>query len=310
MPPAKHAPTEHAAPPTAAGARLQRMRRRVRLGHLGVWGAVAAGPIALAVAVATPSTVVRAAPATTSTAVTPAVPASPAGYATVFLQAWLRSRSEAEDTAQARLAQSLAPGVELPDTSDAQPEPVSVVAVRTAQQADTAWSVTLAAQYADGQLRYYAVPVIADSDGASFTASAAPAVVAGPAPATTAPSPYTVTVPADGAVSSAAGEFLAAYLTGAGEVDRYLAPGVRLSPVVPAPYTSLEARQVSAIEEAATTEKVPADGTKVRVLAQMEARDHAGTWPLAYELTLKARSGRWEVTELHSGRTPSEGARR
>ncbi|MEU9662995.1 conjugal transfer protein [Streptomyces chartreusis] len=308
MPPAKQASTEHAAPPTAAGARLQRMRRRVRLGHLGVWGAVAAGPIALAVAVATPSTVVRAAPATTSAAVTPAVPASPAGYATVFLQAWLRSRSEAEDTAQARLAQSLAPGVELPDTSDAQPEPVSVVAVRTAQQTGTAWSVTLAAQFADGTVRYFAVPVAADRAGSAFTVTGAAGVVAAPGRAGTPKSPYGVSVP-EGDLTATAQEFLTAYLTGAGEVSRYLAPGVALSPVSPAPYRSLAVQQVSAAEEAAAAENVPVDGTKVRVLAQVEAQDTRGRWPLGYELTLTARSGRWEVTALKSGTGTAGGAR-
>ncbi|GGX56139.1 conjugal transfer protein [Streptomyces chartreusis] len=308
MSPAKQAVQEHAAPPTAAGARLQQMRRRVRLGHLCVWGAVAAGPIALAVAVATPSTVVRAAPATKPTTVSTGVPASPAGYATMFLQAWLRSHADGASTAQTRLAQSLAPDVELPDTSDAQPQPASVVAVRTAQQTDTAWSVTLAAQYDDGQLRYFAVPVTADRAGSTFTVTGAPSVVSGPGRAQAPQSPYRVTVP-DGEVTAAVGEFLIAYLTGAGEVSRYLAPGVTLAPVSPAPYTSVGAQQLSAVEDVAAAEKVPADGTKVRVLAQVEARDTRGRWPLGYELTLTARSGRWEVSSLESGASTAGGAR-
>ncbi|MEH0420735.1 hypothetical protein [Streptomyces sp. B21-083] len=77
---AKQAAEEHAASPTAAGARLQQIRRRVHLGSMGVWAAVAAGPIALAVAVATPATVVRAAPATKPTLVKTTVSAGPSGY--------------------------------------------------------------------------------------------------------------------------------------------------------------------------------------------------------------------------------------
>ncbi|MBW8707365.1 hypothetical protein MBT84_47790 [Streptomyces sp. MBT84] len=50
----------------------------------------------------------------------------------------------------------------------------------------------------------------------------------GPARAEAPKSAYGVTVP-DGGLSSAVGEFLAAYLTGAGEVDRYLAPGASLT---------------------------------------------------------------------------------
>ncbi|WP_405576190.1 conjugal transfer protein [Streptomyces sp. NBC_01092] len=308
MSPAKQAAEEHAAPPTAAGARLQQMRRRVRLGHLGVWGAVAAGPIALAFAVATPATVVRAAPATQPTTVETTVPASPAGYATLFLDAWLRSRAGGESTAQARLAQSMGPDVDLPETSDAQPAPESVTAVRSAQRTDEAWSVTLAAQYADGRLRYFAVPVAADRAGASFTVTGAPGAVTGPAPAKAPKSAYSVSVP-EGDLTSAVAEFLAAYVTGAGEVDRYLAPGVTLAPVSPAPYTSVETQQVSAVEEPAAAQKVPTDGTKVRILAQVEAQDAGGRWPLAYELALRARSGRWEVTALESGVGTVGGAR-
>ena len=69
------------------------MRRRVRLTRLSVWAVMAAGPVALAVAVASPPTVVRAAPATKPATVKTAVPGNQAGYASVFLTAWLRSRA-------------------------------------------------------------------------------------------------------------------------------------------------------------------------------------------------------------------------
>jgi len=45
-------------------------------------------------------------------------------------------------------------------------------------------------------------------------------------------------------------------------------------------------------------------------MVQAEARDNGGWWPpLAYELTLTARSGRWEVSALESGTAPGGGAR-
>jgi len=49
----------------------------------------------------------------------------------------------------------------------------------------------------------------------------APGAVAGPARAAVGKSPYGVSVPSDGDLSLAVGEFFGAYLTGAGEVDRY-----------------------------------------------------------------------------------------
>jgi len=152
------------------------------------------------------------------------------------------------------------------------------------------------------------VPVTADRSGTSFAVTGAPGVVAGPGRAAVPKPPYGVTVP-EGDLPSAVGEFLAAYLTGAGEVSRYLAPGVTLSPVSPAPYTALSVEQVLAVEEAAAAEKVPADGTTAHVLARVEARGTAGRWPLAYELTLKARSDRWEVAALQSGTARDGGAR-
>jgi hypothetical protein len=291
----------------AGGARLEAMRRRVRLSRLAVWTVIAAGPVALAVAVAsTPTTVEAATPAKPTAVRTAAAAADPAGCAQLFVSAWLRSSADEATTAQARLAQSMAPDVELPSpAAGAQSSPQSVTAVRSAQRADGAWSVTVAAQYANGSVRYYAVPVAADASGTSFTVTGAPGVVAGPGRAEVPKSPYGVTVP-EGDLSSAVGEFLGAYLTGAGEIDRYLAPGVKLTAVSPAPYTAVSVEQVSAVEEAAAAEKVPADGTAVRVLVQVEARDSRGRWPLAYELTLKARSGRWEVAALESG-SPQDG---
>ena len=310
MSPGKQASPSEAAAPMAAGARLEAMRRRVRLSRVAVWTVIAAGPIALCVAVASTPTTVAAAPATEPTAVRTATAATdPGGYAQVFIGAWLRSDANDETSAQARLAQSMAPDVELPDpAADAQSAPQLVTAVRSAQRGADAWSVTVAAQYANGSVRYYAVPVASDSTGSSFTVTGAPGVVAGPTRAGVPKSSYSVTVP-EGDLSSAVGEFFTAYLTGAGEVDRYLAPGVKLTAVSPAPYTAVALQQVSAIEEAAAAEQVPADGTTVRVLASVEARDATGRWPLAYELTLKARSGRWEVAALASGTAQDGGAR-
>jgi hypothetical protein len=273
------------------------MRRRVRLSRLALFTAIAAGPLALGVAVLSGPTTAKATPSAK-----PTVAADPAGYAQLFVDAWLRSSTDEARSAQARLAQLLAPDVDLPDpAADAQPELGSVTAVRRAQRGAGEWAVTVAAHFADGRLRYFVVPVAADQSGTSFAV-----VVAGPARADVAKSPYAVTAPPGGALSSAVGEFLGAYVTGAGEVDRYLAPGVKLSPISPAPAVSVQ--QVWGAEQAAAAQQVPADHTTVRVRVQVEARDDAGRWPLGYALTLTARSGRWEVTALESG-TVQDGGR-
>ncbi|NNN37752.1 conjugal transfer protein [Streptomyces sp. S3(2020)] len=309
----KQAPPQEAAAPMAAGVELHAMRRRVRLSRVVLWALIAAGPIALGLSltsISASSAVAAAAPdPPTATVRTTAVPADPSGYSQLFINTWLRSSADDLASAQARLAQSMAPNVELPDpVPDAQSTPVSVTAVRSAQSAQGVWSVTVAAQYADGRVRYYAVPVAADRAGTSFTVTGAPGVVAGPVRAEAPTSVYGVRVP-EGDLSSAVGEFLAAYLSGAGEVERYLAPGVELTAVSPAPYTAVVVQEVSAVQEAAAGTQVPADGTKVGVLVQVEARDADGRWPLAYELALASRSGRWEISAMESGTAQSGGAR-
>ncbi|MET8571955.1 conjugal transfer protein [Streptomyces sp. NPDC004783] len=311
MPPGKKASRSEAVPAIAAGIELEKMRRRVRLSRLALFTAIAAGPVALAVAVASgPATATAAAPNKPAPVRTEAAAADPAGYAQMFIDAWLRSSADEAGSVQARLAQSLAPDVALPEqAAGAQSRLRSVTAVRSVQRDGGAWAVTVAAQYADGTVRYFAVPVAGDRAGMSFAVTGAPGVVAGPAPAAVPASPYTVSVPSDGSLSSTVGEFLGAYLTGTGEVDRYLASGVKLTPVSPAPYRAVVVREVLAVEEAAAAGQVPADGTKVRVLVQAEARDDAGRWPLAYELALTARSGRWDVAALEAGTVQGGGAR-
>ncbi|MEU6496897.1 conjugal transfer protein [Streptomyces sp. NPDC046984] len=309
MSPGKQASPGVAAAPMAAGARLEAMRRRAHVSRLAVWTVIAAGPIALAVAVASTPTTVAAAPAAKPTAVHTVHAADPGGYAQLFVGAWLRSSADTPTAAQARLAQSMAPNVELPDpAADAQSAPQSVTAVRSTQRGAGDWLVTVAAQYADGSVRYYTVSMAADASGSSFAVTGAPGVVAGPARAEVPKSAYSVTVP-EGGLSSAVGEFFGAYLTGAGEVDRYLAPGVNLTAVSPAPYRAVTVQRVSAIEEATAVDQVPSDGTEVRVLASVEARDETGRWPLTYELALKARSGRWDVAALEAGSSQGGGER-
>ncbi|MEU5324146.1 conjugal transfer protein [Streptomyces sp. NPDC021056] len=309
----KQGPPDEAAAAMAAGVALHAMRRRVRLSRVALWTLIAAGPIALGLSLTSPSASTAVAAATqdppAATLRTTAVGADPSGYAQLFVSAWLRSSADDASSAQARLAQSMAPRVALPDPlSAAQSAPVSVTAVRSAQRAQGAWSVTVAAQYADGRVRYYAIAVAADRAGTSFAVTGAPGVVAGPARAVVPTSVYGVSVP-ERDLSSAIGEFLAAYLTGTGEVERYLAPGVRLTAVSPGAFTAVVLQQVSAVQEVAAGERVPADGTRVRVRADVEARDAGGRWPLAYELVLTARSGRWEVSALQSGTAQSGGAR-
>ncbi|MFB8441251.1 conjugal transfer protein [Streptomyces niveus] len=195
------------------------------------------------------------------------------------------------------------------------------------------WSVTVAARIHEAQpastatsdrrpgakaaagpaVRYFQVPVAtapAAGGASGFVALAMPAEVGAP-PRIDAPElvygPMRPALPSDPR-TEAVTEFLTAYLVGGGDLDRYLAPGTGLDPVVPAPYTGLAVDQL-AIEgeqgaEPVTT--VPDDGTTLRLLVALRATGHDEVRvPLTYALTLTARAGRWEIAAVDGAPAPA-----
>ncbi|MGR3938448.1 conjugal transfer protein [Streptomyces sp. BRA346] len=286
----------------AVPVRLLRARRWVRMGRVGMWAALAAGPAALLLMVGgSPDT----APVTKeSTAPRKVRIADPSGYAELFVTLWLRSDGRSEGSTAVRRIRAMAPGVDLPEPREsAQPDRglERVTAVRSARLAGGAWSVTVAAQFSGGQVRYFAVPLVVSGGGGAgaFAVTTGPARVAGPSAARVPESAYGVSVPEGSELVSTAADFLSAYLTGGGtgEVERYLAPGLRLAPVGGSLYERVEVEQVSA-DDAAAKGSVPPDGTAVRVQVRVRAVDQTAAWPLVYSLRMSARAGRWEIASL------------
>lgn len=276
-----------------------------------VWAAVAAGPLALAVSCAGPDPVVRIPKAA---AAQPSgsrlLQADPSGYAEVAVALWLRSGNRQDPAAAAALL-TMAPSVESPVWSKDVPKVERVTAVGTARLRNSTWSVTVGVQFAGGGVRYFAVPMTFDGgDRAAgsqpgLVVTSAPAEVAGPRRLKAPTSVYGSEVPTESPLAVTVGEFLAAYAGGSGSADRYLAPGVDLPSLVPAPYRQVRMDRLSADESG--DGGVRKDGSTVRVQARVTARDAAGgLWPLAYALRLTARAGRWEVTGLESGSTATK----
>lgn len=314
-------PSPAASPPSRPlrGARPQpsaarRSVRRVSLARIGVWTAVAAGPVALLVAVGAPAPSITQPPARTTVAAISPV-ADPAGVAELFCDLWLRADADADaESATVRAVRSLAPDVALPEGLRREGEVLRTTAVRSAQLKRGTWSVVVAAQFpaAPGEaekagagrtVRYFAVPVASSDAGnaGEFTVTGAPAEVAGPGPAEGGASRFTTVLPGDGALAASLGEFFNAYLVGVGEVGRYLAPGTQVESVRGAGYESVAVEEVLAESEEAGG-AVPADGTRIRVRVAVRATDATGgRWPLEYELSVTSRSGRWEVSGLRSG---------
>ena len=84
--------------------------------------------------------------------------------------------------------------------------------------------------------------------------------------------------------------FLAAYLTGDGELTRYTSPGSPLSAVQPPPFAAVEIVEAGSV--------LASDGDR-QVVALVVGTDGSGrTQLLEYALMLSERDGRWEVAEL------------
>ncbi|MCC2280566.1 conjugal transfer protein [Streptomyces sp. ET3-23] len=232
---------------------------------------------------------------------------SPTGYAELFLSLWLRADVQRSDSAAVKLLREMAPEVGLPSWGQEPPMVDRLVAVRRRPDGGSGWLVTVAAQLHSSKeqasVRYFEVPVLVSGGGPAqqVVVPRAPSEVGAPSRVKVPPSVYSGEVPVSSSLAQAVGDFLTAYLGGGpGVSDRFLAPGVRLPAVVPAPYRTVVLERVAAapgVGEGA----VGRDGSVARVLAQVTARDGAGRqWPLAYALRLVARAGRWEVTGLDS----------
>ncbi|MEU2024275.1 conjugal transfer protein [Streptomyces sp. NPDC016469] len=103
------------------------------------------------------------------------------------------------------------------------------------------------------------------------------------------------------AVSDTVTRFISAYLTGQGELNRYVSPGLQVTAISPAPYEStlVTGLQDDAPEEA-DDETVPQDGTRRHVLVSVSAATGGQDYLLSYALTLTTRDGRWEVASFDS----------
>ncbi|MEW1914202.1 conjugal transfer protein [Kitasatospora sp. NPDC085895] len=298
------------------------------------WGLLVLGPVlggAAFVSASSAAAPVRPVPA--------AAPASGGQGAAGFAQLFVAAFIGAGDGDQAELA-AYFPGASALhfEGTPGQRRGEQLTVVRLRQTDRDVWSVTVAARIVDrsapsaspsadsgpgrqgsqpgaaGAVRYFQVPVAtaAAADGSSgFVALAMPAEVSAPARIDAPALVYGSVRPAlpSDPLVQAVGSFLAAYLTGSGApLDRFLAPGTRIGPVLPAPYTAVAVDQV-AVEGSDVAGAVPRDGVRVRLLAVVRATGPDGARvPLSYAFTLSARAGRWEIAALEGAPAEADGS--
>jgi hypothetical protein len=267
---------------------------------LGLWGLLFVWPVAVALIVPGPGSSSTAAP-TEVNAVRDVSEQSAGAVASGFVAAWLSATKDNSIELQRYVSTS---GMTFPDqgwafrnltiasvgeatASGFVPVQIAADVEETSIQEDapvTAW-----------QQRYFAVTVQV-ADGAIGVVGM-PAPISGPAAPTKEPElDYSAKISSSSPVSDTASSFLAAYLTGNGEVSRYVTPEVEISAITPAPYAAVKVKNVSANE--APAEK-PADGDVLNVLVESELVSGTGqTISADYVLTMTARADRWEVTSI------------
>ncbi|TGB07394.1 conjugal transfer protein [Streptomyces sp. MZ04] len=287
-----------------------------RLVRLGVWALVASGPLLGLMAFVASSGPAQGVDKPTAVP-TPASPVGPTGFAELFVSAYLQAGQGTERDLAPYYSGSVALAVKPGSRTATQSTVIASGEVQPGY-----WSITVAADVTaqDGKgkpkrlgVQYFRVgiqatgPVSAGGTATSatattgYTATSLPAQVAAPAalkPGALAYESDRGSSSTDPAVDTAKG-FLAAYLTGTSELDRYASPGARLKAISPAPYAEVK---VTAVQDDATSagqQKVPADGTVLHQLVQVDATDQSGSSvSLSYALTLTSRAGRWEVASV------------
>jgi hypothetical protein len=269
--------------------------------RVGLWALVALGGLGGCVGILRPPVEAQA-PAIPSSGDDADVPAPVAGMAERAVAAWLTARDD-----DAALLESLyldPPQASQIDTENLTVEDVSTVAARSVD--DGYWAVTVAADVVeqpvaseDGEeaapvvaVWYVEVGIVGDVEE-GLSAVETPSIVAPPSPVADdwLPDRDSADTPAPGdPLVASVEDFLRAFLTGRGDPARYVAPGLDVVALDPAPFADIFVVEM-AVERH--------DDTSAMVWTEVEVTTSAGARQVvAYDMALAQRSGRWEITEM------------
>ncbi|NEW40689.1 conjugal transfer protein [Nocardia cyriacigeorgica] len=223
-----------------------------------------------------------------------------AQLAGTFAQDYVVTYLSASDSQKERLAQFVADPsrMRLPKAGRQVTDPAVVFVRRTDVQGGLdIWTVTVSVRIAGatngaGARQFYRVAVSL-TDG-RMRALGLPAEVTPPGRGLDLATVYNTTCPADAPVSTVASGFLAAYLTGSGDITRYIAQGSGITALAPPPYTKVGVAAVNADET-----NCGKSGSTVRVLVSVNP--NAGGTEVAaleYPLTMINNGGQWQVQTM------------
>lgn len=273
---------------------------KTRAVRAGIWAGIVIWPVAVAMVLGVGGASTK---ADVTDAVRPGIAEQSAGaVASGFIGAWLSSTKKDPgalkqyvDPASLSLNDQAWEYRNLTVVAVTDPGPGGLSSVQVSAD------VKETAQGADGKpvtqwpQRFFNVTVRVD--GTKVGVLGLPSPVAGPDRPTSEPSlAYGSRVSTSEPAGQAVIAFLAAYLTGNGDVSRYVTPGYQVTPVTPAPYASVKAGDISADKDVPA---VPQDGTVLRIKTDVQLTSAGGQQlPAQYTLTLTARAGRWETSSI------------
>lgn len=102
-------------------------------------------------------------------------------------------------------------------------------------------------------------------------------------------------------VEATVADFMTAYLTGTGDVTRYVSPETTINAISPAYWTDATVRSLASSEE--VPDRTPTAGQTAQVLVDLSLTRENTTKPVQYVLDLTVRDGRWEISSLNSAPT-------
>jgi len=186
--------------------------------------------------------------------------------------------------------------ISLPKTGQQVADPIVVYSARAANAGGMeVWSVTVSARVgksADAPRQYFRVPVSVSAG--TLRALGLPAAVEPPGKGQELAQVYSSPCSADKPVAHVAEGFLAAFLTGSGDVARYISLDAGIGALAPPPYSGLANVSVSA-DNAGCGDS----GETAQVLATVEPESSKGTAPtLTYPLTMVRTEGQWQVRSI------------
>ncbi|MGW5715322.1 conjugal transfer protein [Amycolatopsis sp. NPDC003865] len=269
-----------------------------RAGRVAAWLAVLAGPLLIIAGLVVlqpagaPSMRDGGAPATST---------SPEGWAEMYVRAWLSATRD--DSAE--LEVFYPPGMKSQRAVGTQ-VPVDTAVVSATLSAPGVWSVVVVADVLvlqpDGKRKasLLCAQVAMAGTGDTYVATSLPSPVACPGTLGAAALAYDEVADPAGPIGRSVTGFLAAYLAGQGQLDRFVSPGASLGLPKPVPFAAVQLTEVRTHEKFEPGQAArPPDGTTVHSLARASAWDATGqSTPVDYALALVARAGRWEINRI------------